>query len=75
MNAEQFFFLLVIIGTKQLINILKMKKNYVSPVMVVVNVMSSGMLAASVAAYRGPVGKSDDNGQSGNSGSWGNLWQ
>lgn len=49
-----------------------MKKKYVSPVMAVVDIVSAGMLAASVAAYRG---KLEENGQSNGSGSWGNLWR
>ena len=51
---------------------MKMKKKYVSPVMAVVDVVSAGMLAASVAAYRGNL---EENGQSNSSGSWGNLWR
>ena len=51
-----------------------MKKSYVSPVMVVVDVEAADMLAASVAAYRGPV-TSKEGDVSNDRVTWGSLWQ
>ena len=54
-----------------------MKKNYVSPLMVEVNVEAESMLAASLKIGGGSVNTSEDGAQLGNEtrGEWGNLWK
>ena len=55
-----------------------MKKNYVSPLMVEVNVEAESMLAASLQMHSDKkVDTSAEGGQlsGGNRGTWGNLWQ
>ena len=55
-----------------------MKKNYVSPLMVEVNVEAESMLAASLKLdNEKTVNTSDEGAQLGGSsrGTWGNLWQ
>ena len=54
-----------------------MKKNYVSPLMVEVNVEAESMLAASIKISDKTVDTSADGAQlsGGSRGEWGNLWQ
>ena len=54
-----------------------MKKNYVSPLMVEVNVEAESMLAASLQINNGNTVDTSNGGQlaGGNRGEWGNLWQ
>ena len=54
-----------------------MKKTYVSPLMVEVNVAAESMLAASMKIGGGTVDTSNPNNQLGNEtrGEWGNLWK
>ena len=54
-----------------------MKKNYVSPLMVEVNVEAESMLAASLKIGEGTVNTSENGAQLGNEsrGEWGNLWK
>ena len=54
-----------------------MKKNYISPLMVEVNVEAEQMLAASLAIKDGSVDTSVDGAQLGGDrrGEWGNLWK
>ena len=54
-----------------------MKKTYVSPLMVEVNVEAESMLAASMKIGSGTVNTSEDGAQLGNEtrGEWGNLWK
>ena len=54
-----------------------MKKNYVSPLMVEVNVEAESMLAASLKIGSGTVDTSNSSNQLGNEsrGEWGNLWK
>ena len=54
-----------------------MKKNYVSPLMVEVNVEAESMLAASLKIGEGSVDTSNPGNQLGNEtrGEWGNLWK
>ena len=54
-----------------------MKKNYVSPLMVEVNVEAESMLAASIKISDKSVNTSDAGVQLGNEsrGEWGNLWK
>ena len=54
-----------------------MKKTYVSPLMVEVNVEAEAMLAASIKISDNTVDTSAENGQlsGGSRGTWGNLWQ
>ena len=53
-----------------------MKKNYVSPLMVEVNVEAEAMLAASIKISDNTVDTSKDGAQlsGGSRGQWGNLW-
>ena len=53
-----------------------MKKTYVSPLMVEVNVEAETMLAASIKISDNTVDTSKDGGQlsGGSRGEWGNLW-
>ena len=54
-----------------------MKKNYVSPLMVEVNVAAESMLAASMKISNNKIDTSVDGNQLGNEtrGEWGNLWK
>ena len=54
-----------------------MKKTYVSPLMVEVNVAAESMLATSVKIGSGSVNTSNEGVQLGNEtrGEWGNLWK
>ena len=54
-----------------------MKKNYVSPLMVEVNVEAESMLAASIKISDKSVDTSNASNQLGNEsrGEWGNLWK
>ena len=54
-----------------------MKKNYVSPLMVEVNVEAESMLAASMKISNTTVDTSSEGAQLGNEsrGEWGNLWK
>ena len=54
-----------------------MKKTYVSPLMVEVNVEAETMLAASLQINNGNTVDTSNGGQlaGGNRGEWGNLWQ
>ena len=54
-----------------------MKKNYVSPLMVEVNVEAEAMLAASLKLDNDKTVDTSDGGQLGgeNRGEWGNLWK
>ena len=54
-----------------------MKKKYVSPLMVEVNVEAESMLAASLKIGQGTVDTSNSSNQLGNEsrGEWGNLWK
>ena len=54
-----------------------MKKTYVSPLMVEVNVEAESMLAASLKIGSGTVDTSNASNQLGNEsrGEWGNLWK
>ena len=58
-------------------NLRYMKKTYVSPLMVEVNVEAESMLAASLKIGSGTVNTSDAGVQLGNEtrGEWGNLWK
>ena len=53
-----------------------MKKTYVSPLMVEVNVEAEQMLAASLQMHSDKTVDTSDGGQlsGGNRGEWGNLW-
>ena len=53
-----------------------MKKNYVSPLMVEVNVEAESMLAASLQMNSGKIVDTSNGGQLGkeNDRQWGNLW-
>ena len=53
-----------------------MKKNYVSPLMVEVNVEAESMLAASIKIDGNKTVDTSDGGQlsGGSRGEWGNLW-
>ena len=53
-----------------------MKRTYVSPLATEVNVMTEGMIAASVQVNDKEVNTKDDGVQLGNTnrGEWGNLW-
>ena len=52
-----------------------MKKNYVSPVVRVIDVETSWVIAASAPAYRGSLGGSKENEQPNDRSNWGSLWQ
>ena len=54
-----------------------MKKSYVSPLMVEVNVAAESMLATSIKIGKGTIDTSDASNQLGNEsrGEWGNLWK
>ena len=54
-----------------------MKKNYVSPLMVEVNVEAESMLAASLQINNEKTVDTSNGGQlsGGHRGTWGNLWQ
>ena len=64
-------------STKNEKNLRYMKKNYVSPLMVEVNVEAESMLAASLKIGQGKVDTSENGAQLGNEtrGEWGNLWK